>query len=521
MHYKSTVSILLALLVILVLPGITTVSEGEILDTHMGFFPYNSATPDPIEIDFILATYDPITDAPALHPDLLTESPNGHYLVQLKDRHYERLYPLIDSLGGIVQGYVPEQTLVVSMGYPAILELCSQDQIRHIGIYQPGFRVSEKIYDFYTDSFVPQEAYLEVGLGLFEKEFSHNLESKLINLGVGIQTYEGDYIQAMMKKELIPILANMIEIEWIEHKKNFFVSNNESHYDQNAHLLWDTYGLTGEGQIVAVCDSGLDTGVDNWAVDDDIHRDVDNRVLKFRNYYGTAPDDQLGHGTHCAGTLAGDGARSNGHDKGIAYKSLIVFQAAGDDQGGPAIYVGNFFNVLNHAHSDGARIHSDSWGSDDDGLYDWTSKQCDDLTWDKRNISVFISAGNSGSGVNTVGTPATAKNCIAIGNGNSKNSLSYSSSRGPTDDDRVKPDLVTRGSSVSSLKSSLKGNGYYTTKSGTSMSAPAAAGAGTLVRQYYQDYRNLKPWKTILNIRNPMILNRLITIVIQVNRFLT
>lgn len=486
-RYKRILSILLAAMFVLVLPGLLS---GEEKTSTEYLLPYNAQTTDPVEINFILTTYDPINEGPQLHPDLITNEPNGHYLVQLKDRHYERIYPLIESLGGTVQGYVPEQTLVVTMDHHNILELQNSDQVRHIDHYHPGLRLSESIYDFYTDEFVPMEAYLEVNLGLFSREYDHNLETKLTNLGVGISVYDGANIQAMMKKEIIPTVANMPEVEWVEHHQHYFTAMNESHYDMNAHVIWDTYGLTGEGQIVAVCDSGLDTGVDNWSVNDDIHRDVDNRVLKFRNYYGSSPNDQHGHGTHCTGSVAGNGARGSGHDKGIAYKSLIVFQGAGDDAGSNAIFVSNFYQVLNHAHSDGARIHSDSWGTDDGGQYNWKSKECDELTWDKKNITVFIAAGNDGSGANTVGSPATSKNCVAIGNANGKNTLAGSSSRGPTDDDRVKPDLTTRGSSVVSLQSSLVGGGYYTTKSGTSMACPTAAGAGTLVREYFQDYRN-------------------------------
>lgn len=101
-------------------------------------------------------------------------------------------------------------------------------------------------------------------------------------------------------------------------------------------------------------------------------------------------------------------------------------------------------------------------------------------------------------GFETIGFDAVAKNVVAVGsvadavrNGVrdlSRATLSDFSSRGPTDDGRIKPDLVANGDWV--LSSLAGGNTAYGNSSGTSMSSPNATGTAALL---IQEYRRLFP----------------------------
>src|SRR5439155_8167524 len=106
----------------------------------------------------------------------------------------------------------------------------------------------------------------------------------------------------------------------------------------------------------------------------------------------------------------------------------------------------------------------------------------------------FFSNGNSGSSLQTVGAPATAKDCLAVGatsNGSlGSNTIASFSSRGPTSDGRRKPDIVAPGVSIVSASgdaSHTTNNCATKTLSGTSMATPTAAGGATLLRQYFTD----------------------------------
>ena len=198
---------------------------------------------------------------------------------------------------------------------------------------------------------------------------------------------------------------------------------------------------------------------------------------------------------------------------------------------------GNSLTVLvNNAFLSGANLTSNSWGAPVGGAYNTDSQAYDSLTRDASTtagpqpmLHVF-SAGNDGPGANTVGSPGTAKNVLTVGatenvrsegifdgcaitSANNADDIIFFSSRGPTDDLRVKPDIVAPGTHIqgpASRDPGFDGSGVcggplndfvlpptdayyptspaqtiYTWSSGTSHSTPAVAGAASLAYNYY------------------------------------
>ncbi|HST47976.1 MAG TPA: S8 family serine peptidase [Jatrophihabitans sp.] len=123
---------------------------------------------------------------------------------------------------------------------------------------------------------------------------------------------------------------------------------------------------------------------------------------------------------------------------------------------------------------------------------------------DQYNVQIFISAGNNGPGLNTIGDPAVASHVLAVGSYISKDSwqknygsdstyadnLHPFSSRGPREDGGFKPEIVAPGSAISTTpmwEASSPVAGTYTLPAGysmlqgTSMASPQAAGVGALL----------------------------------------
>ena len=161
-------------------------------------------------------------------------------------------------------------------------------------------------------------------------------------------------------------------------------------------------------------------------------------------------------------TVLGDGSRSSGTYQGIAPQAQLYFQAMEDDDTGQ-LYSYGINSMLNSAYNGGARLHTNSWGSGSGGgAYSTQSEDADDRTstwdqyWTYEGMSVFFAAGNDRE--SGVSPPGTAKNVITVGGHKNRYSgapdeMYYWSSRGPTEDGRIKPDLVAPGDYVRSCKS--------------------------------------------------------------------
>src|SRR2546426_1130897 len=144
------------------------------------------------------------------------------------------------------------------------------------------------------------------------------------------------------------------------------------------------------------------------------------------------------------------------------------------------------------------RIHSDSWGADTN-VYDVSARMVDTFVWSHPDMTILFAAGNNGSNAATVGTPATAKDVVAVGGAYNpdtpgglvaQNDLAPQSSRGPTVDGRIKPTIVTIFDGYSAMSD---GNPMSETGAadmqwyGTSYATPAAAAAAAIIRQYFTD----------------------------------
>ena len=352
----------------------------------------------------------------------------------------------------------------------------------------------------------------------------------------------GKKIRLVVKTRRLADLAALDEIRHIEEVLPRKLHNTVARQLMRVPSGSTSSGAEGKGEIVAVADTGFDKGSTT-----DVHPAFTGRVKKL---YGLGrpnrKDDPHGHGTHVAGSVLGDGkSTADGPVRGTAPAAKLVLQSLLDSGGGLGGLPANLNDLFRNPYQrDKARIHTNSWGSTGNfGVYDQQAFEVDEFVQDHRDILICFAAGNEGADSDANGLidpdsvtpPGTAKNCLTVGaceNNRPTKTLTYGqgfgypaepirsdrvannpdgivafSSRGPTRDGRIKPDVVAPGTFVLSTRSratssegwELSADPLFMFDGGTSMATPLVAGSSAVVRAFLgTSHKILKPSAALL-----------------------
>jgi len=329
----------------------------------------------------------------------------------------------------------------------------------------------------------------------------------------------------------IPIIAGTIETELLDDLLNvegvvFLTLNGELRIAldnaigiHHVDTVWD-FGYTGEGISVAIIDTGLDpnhVGINDF---DDDPSTYDPKIVAFYDALDessddgsgeTTPYDDHGHGSHCAGITAGTGAVDEGplSDgstpwRGVAPDATLVGVKVLDGGGSGSfaeVMKGMEWTIDNQLKYN---IRSASMSLGGVWLIELTQEQEERVTtlaneMVAAGISLMIAAGNSAA-YGTIGTPGAAKDVITVGATEDSKDLAVYSSKGPTHEGQIKPNVAAIGSAVMSVEAEGTGepaydsNGSpngYTSMSGTSMATPMVAGMAVLLHQANPDLQPL------------------------------
>ncbi|GAA0248912.1 S8 family serine peptidase [Haladaptatus pallidirubidus] len=354
-----------------------------------------------------------------------------------------------------------------------------------------------------------------------------------------------DLVNGYHKFEVLPIgytelsvnqlktLADWDSVQYIQKNVELDYYNEDTREVTNVSEVQSS-GYTGDSVHTAVIDSGVDGN----------HPDLDSSLVANWRWAGNplgeptlwvpAGDldtDDNGHGTHCSGTVAGDGTESDGQQRGMAPDADLTVYSAG-----LALLIVKPVAAFDHllarqkAGETDISIVSNSYGSSNGEDFN-PDDALNVATWEawKEGLLPVFAAGNSGPDTNTLNQYAKAPNVLGVAATRDDKTVTDFSSRGrkastsPSNWERktaldnleqyrnggsasgplgiYRPGIGAPGNAIVSTMApthplNLQGADtdlWYATISGTSMACPAVAGIATLVVDAYRQNNGGSP----------------------------
>ncbi len=363
----------------------------------------------------------------------------------------------------------------------------------------------------------PDEAFFDT-IVLFKEPLSKALfekvKAKIGNFSIKYQYKSISGIATTLTKGQINLLSKIPFVKQIENDAKVEIFLDKATYWFGVQKARTGFGLDGnlddsasyskDDIVIAVIDTGIDYN----------HLDLNSGKVIGQKCYccskltpwgkcvspccpnGQTEDnnamDDHGHGTHVSSIAAGEG-EGNLNYEGVASGAALVGVKVLDSGGsGYMSYVNKGIEwVITNKNTLGIEIMNMSIGAagDSDGT-DSTSQLVNQAV--EAGIVAVVAAGNEGPKKHTIGSPAAAQNAITVGAmadvnpGNEASGLprygfyqGYFSSRGPTADGRIKPDISAPGVFIMAAKAGTTSG--YIEYSGTSMSSPFVAGLAGLM----------------------------------------
>lgn len=439
-----------------------------------------------------------------------------------------------------VYAYLPHDTFLVKLREGAAGPALAAAGVRWNLPYHPAYKISRRLAGLEGASLEDAEPVVLL-VRVYPDANLDAVEQRLADLGAGrpVGRSEGERfgrLRYVVSRDRAVALRNGLarvpEVFYLDLESHRVLLNDttvwvgQSGVSGGQTTPIHDHGILGQGQVVGVLDTGIDPDMcyfrdgmlglpainpcDGGTLVDSAQRKVlaVNFLWQTECNGGISPTewDTHDHGSHVAGTVAGDnlanvGVRDAGD--GMAPAAKLVIQDGGlqtdncADLPGIGCPVVDLNPVFQQAYDQGARIHTNSWGDRENftpqNIYSAGSEDADEFAWNHPDFLLFFAAGNEGNTTGTVLSPSTGKNVVAVGatrRGTSAEQLASFSSCGPAADGRIKPDVTVPGESIISANNDGNtGTNNCDTRSmsGTSMASPGGAGLAALIRQYFTD----------------------------------
>lgn len=382
----------------------------------------------------------------------------------------------LQKVGFTLLSYLPKRFFYVSISATADISMLKTYNATAIAPVQSEYKLSKALFEKkYPDWTLINDNEIGLNAIYFENINSETAYNSLTKIGAqNIESFNGGFrfqiaIELLPQLYSLPVFYYFEELNAPETPESYVdVHNHRSNYINNPSVIGTQYD--GTGVTIMMQDDGP--------------------IGPHIDYQGRTTDstftDNGNHGDHVAGIIMGAGNLDPNLIGNAPGAHLLVYTSNND----------NYNSVPYLYETQDLVITSKSYGDGNNAGYTILSRTLDQQSREKDALVHVFSAGNSGTADygygagagwgNITGGHKQGKNVIAVGNLSYVDALSSSSSRGPADDGRIKPDICAVGTNVNST---IDVNDYEV-KSGTSMACPGVAGSLALLYQAYRDLNN-------------------------------
>ena len=407
----------------------------------------------------------------------LNDEVNEKYLyrlIQFKDMPTTNTKNQLDFLGVKLLEYIPNKAYIAAIPINFNHQLLKNFNIRTV-IKMP---VQAKLDEYLRNEVYPnwsvEGEHLILNLKLNRLIKYQEVISVLGDAGVTILDYypRNQLIQIQIQKSAASVqqVANFPFVNYIE---------TNAPPAEPEQLIGNTLVRANTLQNIGYDGTGVNVQTrDNYNTGP--HIDFEGRIQYIStNNVGT-------HGVAVSGIFAGAGNLTPDNIGSATGSQMYITD-----------YAGNFQDTTYGLHLyDGVKVTNSSYGDGCNNGYTSRAQTVDNQIYNSPTLMHVFSAGNSngqdcsyGAGTqwgNITGGHKTGKNVLAIGSLTNTGVISNFSSRGPSTDGRIKPDIMAMGTNVTSINP----NNTYSTGSGTSFSAPSLAGVFAQLIHAYKNFNN-------------------------------
>ncbi len=304
------------------------------------------------------------------------------YLVQFDGPILAEWRAALEGAGAEIRDYIPDFAYKVAIADEDVAALSALPGVIWQGPFASGYGVSPEVASSVASA--PQAARAEL-----DEPPSDAFIANLAGLGLRFIGAEGRSLAVAGDTVALAALSRQAGVRWMAPRELPQVNNDVAAGQIGAPTAWAA-GYAGQGQVINLADTGVDTGTDAPGVAD-IHADLNDRGQAIASwpisslwaaYYDNAgaddgaADENTGHGTHVAGSAVGNGAASGGARRGVAPQAGWTFQAL-EQWGEASTYglsqgVSSGFSLLGipaalgalsgQAYAGGARVSSNCGG---------------------------------------------------------------------------------------------------------------------------------------------------------------